>query len=161
MGYRVKPIPRDATLETLFMHTSGVYRQVARLFFNGFSGTTHDLAAKLDVSLSSVWMAIKAFKQAELIHIVRWVKPDNKPKSVMAVYCAGNEPDAPKPKPKDPTQVARNKKHRTLVKDKVEHEQDKYDWQGIAQALVPQRTPEQVAEINRLYLNWISEGTYG
>lgn len=161
MGYKLSPVPKGAKLEDLFTHKSNIYRQAARLFFGGHALTTNQLAEVTGMSLSSVWVAVKAFKDAGLIYISKWVKPEDKPTSVLPVYRAGNKVDAARPKPKSPTQNERNKKHRQLVKDKLEHEQDKYNWKGIAEALVPKRTPEQVAEVNRLYLNWVSEGMYG
>ena len=161
MGYKNKPIPAGAKLEDVFKHTSGVYRHVARLFFDGFSGTTKDLVEQTNVSITSVWTAVKAFREAGLIYVSAWVKADNISPTLIAIYKAGNQPDAARPIPKDPTQSERNKKHRRAVRDRLLHEGDKYNWQGIAEALVPRRTPEEVAEINKLYVQWITESNHG
>lgn len=163
MAYKMKPLPHGTTLESLFTHGSASYRQVARMFFDGYIGTAGELAEAINVSKGSAWATTKAFKESNLIYIVQWTRPEGtRTTTYSPVYQAGNQPHAPKPKPKDPTQVERNRKHREAMKAKqLEEERRAYKWQGIAEALVPQRTEQERNEVNRMYLNWISEGVYG
>jgi DNA-binding FadR family transcriptional regulator len=161
MPYKMKPLPDDIKLEDLFTHDSMAYRQIARIFFNGHAKNTRELAQEINMSLGSVLMAVKVFKAKGLIHINGWTKEGKHPTTVLPIYRAGKREDAPRPPPKSATQSERNKKPRQSLRNRLLHEGDKYEWKGIAEALVPHRTPEQVAEINRLYLQWISEGVHG
>jgi DNA-binding transcriptional MocR family regulator len=161
MPYKMKPLPDDIKLEDLFTHDSMAYRQIARIFFNGHAKNTRELAQEINMSLGSVLMAVKVFKAKGLIHINGWTKEGKHPTTVLPIYRAGKREDAPRPPPKSATQSEGNKKHRQSLRNRLLDEANKYEWKGIAEALVPQRTVEEVAEVNRLYLNWISEGVYG
>jgi hypothetical protein len=159
MAYKMKPLPEGVTLEELFKHKSSAYRQAARVFFNGHEVSARDLNGMTGMSMGSIWATVKAFRDRGLIYVTKWIKPGAGVTNPVPLYRAGNKPDAPKPKPKDPNQVARNRKH--VEAKKAAQEQQLYQWQGLAEALVPKRSKEEIQEINRLYLNWISEGVYG
>jgi hypothetical protein len=43
----------------------------------------------------------------------------------------------------------------------IEDSPEVLHYRAMAKALVPKRNEQEQQEVNRLYLNWISEGTYG
>ena len=157
----MKPLPLDTKLEDLHNHKSRAYRQISKLLLTGGEFTTKELTKQIEMSEAAVWVVIKALRELGLVHICNWIKPENSPRATIPVHKAGSDPDAPRPPAKDATQKERSKKFRQEKQQRLLEEQNKYSWQGIAEALVPVRTVQEQHEVNRLYLNWISEGIYG
>jgi len=162
MAYKMKPLPYGTTLELLFKHDSASYRQISKLFFNGHEVSTKEIHAITGLSMGSIWAAVKAFRESDLIYITRWVASEAGSTSFLPVYRAGNKESAEKPKPKNPMAVINSKRYRDRQRAKnPDHWVDKENFINIGKALVPQRSPEEAYEINRNYLNWISGGAYG
>jgi hypothetical protein len=161
MAYKMKPLPEGVTLESLFTHASAAYRQVARVFFNGHAVTTKELHSITDMSMGSIWATVKAFRESRLIYVTKWLPPEVGSTNALPVYRAGNKPDAVKPKPKNPMAAINSKRFRDNQRTKVfDPNIDTTVFIELAKALVPQRSAEEVYEVNRNYLNWISGGEY-
>jgi hypothetical protein len=144
----------------LFYHVRRSYRTIARLFHSGARMTTKQMCRAISMSEGTVLETVNHMRQARLIHVAGWTKSELHATLLVPIYQLGNSPDVPKPAPKDTTAASRSKEHRQRIKDQ-EQEQSRYAWHGLAQALVPSRNEQEQHQVNRLYLNWISEGTYG
>lgn len=158
MGYKMKPLPDGTTMQDLLNHTqSRAYRQLSRIFYSGAAVSTKDLVGMTNVSISSIWVAVKAMKDAGLIYIVRWEKPQNGGTTTLAVYKMGNMKDAPKPAPLPHTQKRQAYKEQTPLEKAPP---DVTVWHELANALVPKRTPEEIWEVNWRYLCWLNPEGY-
>lgn len=162
MAYKMKPLPYGTTLELLFKHDSASYRQISRLFFNGHEVSTKEIHAITGLSMGSIWAAVKAFRESDLIYITRWVASESGSTSFLPVYRAGNKESVEKPKPKNPMAVINSKRYRDNQRAKaMDQWVDVDNFIKIGKSLVPHRNEQEQYEVNRNYLNWISGGAYG
>jgi len=153
MAYKMKPLPEGVTLEDLFKHGSAAYRQVARVFFNGHAVTTKELHSITNMSMGSIWAAVKAFRESKLIYVTKWLPPEVGSTNALPVYRAGNKPDAVKPKPKNPMAAINSRRFRDNQRAKLfGPEVDSTAGIELAKALVPQRTVEEQRKVNWGYL---------
>lgn len=142
---RQPPLPK--TFEELLEHPRQTYREVARALLRYQPANVNAITDHTGFTLGTVQGVVTQLKRANLIHVARWEKPT--PRSWLAAYAVGAGEDAVRE-----VSDRRNRK-------KVAEPEPANRWQDVMRALVPKRTPEQIAEVNRLYLNWISEGMYG
>jgi len=63
------------------------------------------------------------------------------------------------PKKAKPPVVKKDKQEKEIKV--IEDSPEVLHYRAMAKALVPKRNEQEQQEVNRLYLNWISEGTYG
>jgi hypothetical protein len=147
------------TFGDLLWHTRRSYRQVAKVLYDGAEMTARDIAKTTGISLASVQSSLADFKNMKMAHVCRWEKPEHQPTTTLAVYKIGDGEDAPRPKPRY-LDDGQTKKARAQAKLDAQEVQTQ-TWKDLAGRLVPKRTSQEQYEVNRLYLNWISEGVYG
>lgn len=146
--YKVK------SFNDMLAHPTKSYKTVAQALKDNQPIDSIKLSELTGFNQSTVRGVIKFCRDNNLIYISQWGVPTKEAR--LAMYSVGNKPDAERPD--------RLFKYRPSKKDKTPLVFTKVglaDMKELAAALVPKRTPEEQAEVNRLYLNWISEGMYG
>ena len=143
--------------EELYTHPRKTYQKVAKSLFKLQPTCVTMIAADTGYSKQTVRNTVKAFRELGLVYITHWAA--TKGSARLPFYRVGNRPDSVRKSDKfyhyeKPTK-------QTVVKKIPVWEEPDDSWVELARALVPRRTEAEVHEINRLYLNWISEGTYG
>jgi predicted HTH transcriptional regulator len=145
--------------QDLINHARPSYRCVAQALCKHQETTARELMDVTKISLSSIQSALADFKKMGFVHVCRWDRPDSNPRSLFAVYRRGGGKDASKPAPRYLEQYV-SKKERAEEKQRA-HKEQIQTWQELSKMLIPKRTPAEQQAVNRLYLNWISEGVYG
>jgi hypothetical protein len=154
MSKKMKPLPHDIALHELFTHQSRAYRQLSRIFHSGARATSKDLGMLMNMSMGSILMALKVFREHNLIYVCGWEQGGGT--NLLAVYRAGNFKDVAKPPPLPVTQRRAESKKLKEMAEQTKQE-DAGIYQELASALVPRRTEEEQHDVNWMYLNWISE----
>jgi len=132
-------------------------RNIAKAIADGKGVTVRDICKIADVGISTTQTTIMEMKRHRYIYICGWEKTNANGRAPK--YAVGDKPDVPRPKPKRPAthgeQKARVVVHHTIAEKHAQY------CNKLQKALVPVRDPQGQAEVNRQYLNWISEGVYG
>jgi len=95
------------------------------------------------------------------VYIVGWRR--TAPTALTALYAMGSLPDVEKPASVRDQELVRKKVGKLIITPvaAVEASPEMLHYKALAEALVPKRNKQEQREVTRLYLNWISEGTYG
>jgi hypothetical protein len=120
--------------------------------------TVAELTDRSGFSDGTVRAFIRDLYYLRYIHISGW--KSRRQSSYSPVYKLGNAQDAPK----NPTkaEVAKVEKVEIVKPEVVDPDKALHDHcNALLKALVPVRGEQEQYEVNRLYLNWISEGVYG
>lgn len=142
--------------EELYTHPRHTYQKIAKALFKLQPTCVTQIAVDTGYSKQTVRNAVKFFRELGLIYVTHWASTKGSAKTPF--YRVGNRPDSIRKT--DKLYHYEKPKKQTVVKKIPVWEPDD-SWIELAKALVPRRTEEEIHEINRLYLNWISEGTYG
>jgi hypothetical protein len=154
-----KPTTPPRSYNDLLWHSRPSYRQVAYALNKGAELTGVQITELTGVTHTSVKNALAYFKQLNFIHVCRWEFPEDKPNSTYAVYVKGAGVNVPKPAPRYLDDYKAKKEEAQELKR--HQEQGVQPWRELVRCLVPTRNEQEQREVNRLYLNWISEGVYG
>ena len=142
--------------EELYEHPRESYRTVAKALYRLQPTCVAMIASDTGLTCQTVRNIIKAFRDLGLIYVTHWAATKGSAK--LPFYRVGDRPDSIR-KTDSIKQYGKVKKQTVIKKLPVWELDD--SWVELAKALVPRRTETEIHEINRLYLNWISEGTYG
>jgi hypothetical protein len=120
--------------------------------------TVAELTDRSGFSDGTVRAFVRDLYYLHYIHICGW--KSRRQSSYAPVYKLGFAKDAPK----NPTkaEAAKVEKVKKVKPEVVDPDKALHDHcNALLKALVPVRTAPEQYEVNRLYLNWISEGVYG
>jgi hypothetical protein len=118
--------------------------------------TVAELTDRSGFSEGTVRSFVSEVHYLRYVHISGWLR--RSPFSLSPIYKLGNAKDAPK-SPSAPKKEAEPKTVKPVVIDLDKPLRE--HCVALQKALVPERTEKEQYEVNRLYLNWISEGVYG
>ena len=139
-----------------------VQSKIARVIARAKKGlTAYEIQDLAGCSVYSVRTVLKTMKAIKGVYIVGWRR--TAPTSLTAVYAMGSLPDVEKPTSVRDKELVRKKVSKLIIRpvEVVEDSPETLHHKALAEALVPKRNEQEQREVNRLYLNWISEGTYG
>jgi len=142
--------------EDLYEHPKKSHRDIAKSLFKLQPASTKMIAADTGYTIQTVRATISNFRDFKVIYVVYWAP--TKGSSKLPFYQVGGEPDLIRKTDHAPHA---NKPKKKVAAKRIQIWETDESLLDIARALVPSRTKEEVKEINRLYLNWISEGAYG
>jgi hypothetical protein len=117
--------------------------------------TVTELTARSGLSEGSVRHFITEVHDLNYVHISGWKRLSSF--SLSPIYKLGKAKDVPK-------QPAKTSKAKAEKAQPIEDTPDRSLQEHCAallKALVPTRNEQEQRAVNRLYLNWISEGAYG
>lgn len=143
--------------EELYTHPRESYRKISKALYRLQPTCVTMIAEDVGLTRQTVRNAVKAFRDMGLIYITHWASTKGSAK--LPFYRVGDRPDSIRKT--DKHYYYEKPKKQTVVKKIQVWEEPTVNWGELSRALAPRRNEEEVHEINRLYLNWISEGTYG
>lgn len=125
--------------------------------------TILEMAKKTRMPVTTIRVQIKYFQYMGFTHISGW-KHEHKG-TWSAMYKAGSGDAVPRPMKQTPVRKMSieqiKDKHAEKTKAGMERaRKDSEHCVRLAKALVPVRDEDAQRQINQLYINWISEGTY-
>lgn len=137
-----------------------VQAKIARVIVRAVEGlTVTEIQTLAGCSAATVRTTVQIMRRIKGVYVIAW----RHGKVIMPIYAVGSLPDAVKPESAR-AQVRKKAPPSTAsvaASVVVEVSPEVLHFKNIASALVPKRNDQEQQEINRLYLNWISEGTYG
>ena len=139
-----------------------IQAKIARIIARAKKGlTAYEIQDLAGCSVYSVRTVLKTMKAIKGVYIVGWIR--TAPTSLTAVYAMGSLPDVEKPTSVRDKELVRKKVSKLIIRpvEVVEDSPESLHYKALAEVLVPKRNEQEQREVNRLYLNWISEGTYG
>jgi hypothetical protein len=144
-----------------------VQAKIARAISRTKKGlTAYEIQDLAECSVYSVRSVLKAMQAIKAVYICEWRRTSTT--GLTAAYKVGSLPDAEKPKLiRDQVLVQKNIEQPVVKKSKEAKVIEVAPCPitqhliALAKALVPERNEQEQREVNRLYLNWISEGIYG
>jgi len=139
-----------------------IQAKIARVIARAKKGlTAYEIQDLAGCSVYSVRTVLKTMKAIKGVYIVGWRR--TAPTSLTAVYAMGSLPDVEKPTSVRDRELVRKKVSKRVIRavEVVEDSPESLHYKALAEVLVPKRNEQEQREVNRLYLNWISEGTYG
>ena len=139
-----------------------IQAKIARVIARANKGlTAYEIQDLAGCSVYSVRTVLKTMKAIKGVYIVDWVR--TAPTSLTAVYAMGSLPDVEKPTSVRDRELVRKKVSKRVIRavEVVEDSPESLHYKALAEVLVPKRNEQEQRDVNRLYLNWISEGTYG
>lgn len=135
-----------------------VQAKIARVIVRAVKGlTVPEIQELAGCSADTVRTTLKTMQQIKGVYIADWKHG----KTITPVYAVGSLPDVEKPLSVREKVSAQKKAPVAAASVVVAASPEVTHFKNIASALVPKRNDQEQQEINRLYLNWISEGTYG
>lgn len=140
----------------LLWHTRRTYRSIAKVLKDGAELTSRQISEQSGVAYSSIHSVMADFKKLGMAHVCGWARINGDMGGTTAIYKRGAGEDAPRP-----ANLTREERRKQERERRAKKRQVVKPWEGIAEALVPMRSEQEAYEVNRLYLNWISEGNYG
>jgi hypothetical protein len=147
-----------------------IQAKIARVIARTEKGlTAYEIQDLAGCSVYSVRSVLKAMKALKGVYVCDWRRTSMTGLTgFAAVYKVGSLPDVERPKVVGDQVVAPKKAKAPVIKKDKEVKVIEAPPCPITQhlialskALVPKRNEQEQQEVNRLYLNWISEGTYG
>ena len=139
-----------------------VQSKIARVIARANKGlTAYEIQDLAGCSVYSVRTVLKTMKAIKGVYIVGWRR--TAPTALTALYAMGSLPDVEKPAPVRDQELVQKKVSKLIITPvaAVEASPEMLHYKALAGVLVPKRNEQEQQEVNRLYLNWISEGTYG
>ena len=144
-----------------------VQAKIARAISRTKKGlTAYEIQDLAECSVYSVRSVLKAMQAIKAVYICEWRRTSTT--GLTAAYKVGSLPDAEKPKiVRDQVLVQKNIEQPVVKKSKEDKVIEAAPCPitqhliALSKALVPKRNEQEQQEVNRLYLNWISEGIYG
>jgi hypothetical protein len=139
-----------------------IQAKIARVIARAKKGlTAYEIQDLAGCSVYSVRTVLKTMKAVKGVYIVGWRR--TAPTALTAVYAMGSLPDVEKPTSVRDQELVRKKVSKLIIRpvEVVEDSPEILHCRELSGALVPKRNEQEQREVNRLYLNWISEGTYG
>lgn len=139
-----------------------VQAKIARVIARAKKGlTAYEIQDLAGCSVYSVRTVLKTMKAIKGVYIVDWVR--TAPTALTAVYAMGSLPDVEKPTSVRDKELMQKKVSKRAIRpvEVVEDSPETLHYRALTKAIVPKRNEQEQQEVNRLYLNWISEGTYG
>ena len=136
--------------------------KIARIIARAKKGlTAYEIQDLAGCSVYSVRTVLKTMKAIKGVYIVGWRR--TAPTALTALYAMGSLPDVEKPASVRDQELVQKKVRKLIITPvaAVEARPEMLHYKALAEALVPKRNEQEQREVNRLYLNWISEGTYG
>lgn len=146
----------------LYESPKKAHREVSKQLALLGTATVEELRNATGQTKYSVLMAVKNFRDWNMIHAVGW--DFIPPATYVARYGLGGGEDAPKVLKRGKSSLT--VKEKTAIAEAAPKPEEievtvKYGHcEELAKALVPTRNEKEQYEINRLYLNWISGGMY-
>lgn len=133
--------------------------KIARVIARSEKGlTVPEIQELAGCSADSVRTLLKVLRAIKGVYISDWRQGRN----ATAVYSLGSLPDVEKPVLERSTVlVSKQAAPVSVEREAIKEEALSSQYQALIKALVPKRNEQEQREINRLYLNWISEGIYG
>jgi hypothetical protein len=153
---------RPQTFKDFYESPHPVQSKIARVIARAKKGlTAYEIQDLAGCSVYSVRTVLKTMKAIEGVYIVGWRR--TAPTALTALYAMGSLPDVEKPASVRDQELVRKKVGKLIITPvaAVEASPEMLHYQALAGVLVPKRNEQEQREVNRLYLNWISEGTYG
>lgn len=137
-----------------------VQAKIARVIVRAAKGlTVPEIQELAGCSADTVRTTLRAMQSIKGVYIADW----RHDKNITPVYAVGSLPDVEKPlSVREKVAIQKNACGSQVAR--VENHTDSPEalhFKNIASALVPLRNDQEQQEVNRLYLNWISDGTYG
>jgi hypothetical protein len=139
-----------------------VQSKIARIIARAKKGlTAYEIQDLAGCSVYSVRTVLKTMKAIKGVYIVGWRR--TAPTALTALYAMGSLPDVEKPASVRDQELVQKKVSKIIITpvEAVEASPETLHYKALAGVLVPKRNEQEQQEVNRLYLNWISEGTYG
>ena len=139
-----------------------IQAKIARVIARAKKGlTAYEIQDLAGCSVYSVRTVLKTMKAVKGVYIVGWRR--TAPTALTALYAMGSLPDVEKPTSVRDRELVRKKVSKRVIRavEAVEDSPESLHYKALAEVLVPKRNEQEQREVNRLYLNWISEGTYG
>ena len=139
-----------------------IQAKIARIIARAKKGlTAYEIQDLAGCSVYSVRTVLKTMKAIKGVYIVGWRR--TAPTALTALYAMGSLPDVEKPAPVRDQELVQKKVSKLIITPvaAVEASPEMLHYKALAGVLVPKRNEQEQQEVNRLYLNWISEGTYG
>jgi len=134
-----------------------VQAKIARVIARAIKGlTVYEAADLAQCSTYAVRELLKTMQSINSVYICEWRRTSDT--ALTAVYAVGSLPTAKKPQSVRAQRLIR-KKTPTPTTKKVEVVEDSPEvlyYKALAKALVPERTPQEVCEVNWKYLCYIN-----
>jgi len=155
------PIKTPTSLYDCTLSTNQALAELATFFGDEKGHTAKEMYAASQFAQTTVKKRLWYLKTLKLIYIHKWVR-DNR-HTWAAVYKAGPGPDAPRPEAQEAWKKAKAKKANRppVTAEDIKAAQQTAHCNELASLLVPLRSAQEQEEVNRMYLNWISEGVHG
>jgi hypothetical protein len=155
------PIETPTSLYDCTLSSDQSLAELAALFRGGKGYTSKEIYNTSKFSQTTVKKRLGYLKTKKLIHIHKWVRVTAH--TCSAVYKAGSKPDAPRPEAQDAWKKAKARRANPppATAADIKAAQLAVHCNELASLLVPMRNAQEQEEVNRMYLNWISEGIHG
>ena len=156
-----KPTETPTSLYDCTLSSDQSLAELAALFRGGKGYTSKEIYNTSKFSQTTVKKRLGYLKTKKLIHIHKWVRVTVH--TCSAVYKAGSKPDAPRPEAQEAWKKAKARRAGIplVTPADIKAAQLAAHCNELASLLVPMRNAQEQEEVNRMYLNWISEGVYG